>query len=88
MSFTLYKSNISKSAQIVKNLSLESTRLFLTKNNDFSKLVYSDGNLHYDSNLLLDAISKYKLALDDKIATIDICIRANTICQVWKIKIQ
>lgn len=88
MTFNLYKSNMVKSVQIVKNLTLEVTRLFLVKNNDFSKIVYSDGNLYYDTNLLLHTISKYDVSADSKIVTIDICIRANTICQVWKIKIR
>ena len=69
------------------NIVLETTRLFLMKNNDFTQIKYQDNILYFKSNILLDNISKYDINIVDKIATIDICIDQNNICQNWKIKV-
>ena len=84
---TLYKTNNSKVFQTSNNIKLETTRLFLIKNNDFSLVEYSDGILKFDNNLLLNNISSYNIDINNSLATIDICIFENKICQVWKIKI-
>lgn len=83
----LYKKNETSYFQTVNILKLESTRLFLTKNNDFSKLTFSNDKLNYNGDLLLSDVSKYNLKVANDIASIDICIYDNKICQIWKIKI-
>ena len=84
---TLYKTNNSKVFQTSNNIKLETTRLFLIKNNDFSLVQYNDGILKFDDNLLLNNISSYNIDINNNLATIDICVFENKICQVWKIKI-
>jgi hypothetical protein len=85
--FSLRQSNIETTNGIVNSLKLESTRLFLGKNTDFSLLNLSGGNLYFNGNLLLDQISRYQLNVVGDIATFDICIQDNKICQIWKIKV-
>ncbi|MEA2019595.1 MAG: hypothetical protein U9N59_14235 [Campylobacterota bacterium] len=85
MIFSLYEKNNTKTFQTHNNIKLESTRLFLIKNNEFSKLKIEDESLYYDENLLLDNISTFKIETEDSLNTIDICIYEDKICQVWKI---
>lgn len=85
MIFTLYEKNNTKTFQTYNNIKLESTRLFLIKNNEFSKLKIEDESLYYDENLLLDNVSTFKIDTDGSLNTINICIYQNKICQVWKI---
>ena len=69
-----------------ENLILETTRLYISKKSDLSKLIQLESNLHYDGNLLLENISLYKFSKINDITTINICIYDNEICQEWKIK--
>ncbi len=88
--FTLYKKNSTNQAYSYNNIKLETTRLFLTKNNDFSKIKFQNDKLYFENNLLLDNIVSYSTQIQNNINSIDICIHANKrdeICQVWKIKI-
>lgn len=68
-------------------LKLEATRLFLTHNTDLSKLNFIQDRLYYKSDLLLDKVSKYQLQMIPNIATINICLDNNSVCQVWKIRL-
>ena len=86
MVYSLVQKNSTDTFIVQNNLILETTRLFLSKRNDFSKLTKSDANLYYESNLLLENISSYKISKSHDITTINICIYENEICQVWKIK--
>lgn len=81
----LYKKNESSSFQSVNLLKLESTRLFLINNNDFSKLVLNKNTLNYKGDLLLDNVSEFELDINGDIVSIDICIYENRVCQKWKI---
>ena len=85
MIFSLYEKNNTKTFQTHNNIKLESTRLFLIKNNNLSLLKLEDENLYFDENLLLDNISTFKISTDNSLSTIDICIYEDMICQVWKI---
>jgi type II secretory pathway component PulJ len=88
--FSLYKHNTLNQSQTYNNLKLESTRLFLIKNNDFSKVKFENSSLYYDNNLLLHNIESYSSSIQNNINTIDICIYIKTkdkICQTWKIKV-
>jgi hypothetical protein len=73
--------------QSVALLKLEATKQFLNNNKNFQLLNYSDEKLFYNGDLLLDGISKYTLSLGIKVATIDICIDQNKVCQKWKIRV-
>ena len=86
MVYSLIEKNSTDTFIVQNNLILETTRLFLTKQNDFSKLTKSDTSLYYDSNLLLENVSQYDLSKVNDIVTINICIYDGQICQVWKIK--
>jgi len=86
MAYSLVQKNSTDTFIVENNLILETTRLFLNKKNDFSKLVKLETNLYYDSNLLLENISQYDVSKVNNITTINICIYDNKICQVWKIK--
>jgi len=72
--------------QTHNNIKLETTRLFLIKNNNFENIRYDNSILYFKHNILLDNISLYNLTILDNIATINICIYENKICQKWKIK--
>lgn len=86
MVFSLVQKNSTDTFIVQNNLILETTRLFLSKKRDFTKLVKLETNLFYDSNLLLENISAYEVSKVNDIITIDICIYDNTICQIWKIR--
>ena len=74
--------------QTHNNIKLETTRLFLIKNNYFENIKYDNSILYFKGHILLDNISSYNIIILDKIATIDICIYENKICQKWKIKME
>jgi len=86
MVYTLVQKNSTDTFIVQNNLILETTRLFLTKKSDFTKLVKSESNLYYESNLLLEYVSQYEVSKVNNITTINICIYDDKICQVWKIK--
>ena len=86
ISFNLYRKNSTKVYQTFTNLKLETTRLFLIKNG-LANIQYKDDSLYYSSHLLLDNITSYQVSLNNEIATIDICVDANSVCQQWKIRI-
>lgn len=86
--FSLYSKNQTTKNQTITNLKLESTRLFLIKNNDMSKLMLQDDKLYFNSNLLLTNVSVYSLVINNNIATFNICLKmdnVNKVCQKWKI---
>ncbi|MEA3513779.1 MAG: hypothetical protein U9R37_09280 [Campylobacterota bacterium] len=83
--FSLYKKNNDKAFITHNNILLETTRLFLIKNNDFTKLRYENENLYYDNNLLLNHISTFNITTNSDIGTFDICLYEDKICQEWKI---
>ncbi len=68
------------------NINLESTRLYLQKNNEKDKIRYQDDILFYDNNILLDKVTVFEISLNGAIGDINICIDTiNTTCQRWKI---
>jgi hypothetical protein len=87
MVYSLIQKNTTDTFQVQNNLVLETTRLFLTKHNDFSKIHFRDSNLYFENNLLLEQISQYEISRINDINTINICVYENKICQVWKIKL-
>jgi len=86
MVYSLVKRNSTDTFVVEKNLILETTRLFLSKNHHFSKISFINKRLYFENNLLLENVSKYEVSTIEKISTINICIYNNSICQVWKIK--
>ena len=86
MVLSLVSKNTNDTFILENNLVLETTRLFISKQNDLTKLEYKDTNLYFQSNLLLENISRYKISSTSTILTIDICIYDDAICQIWKIK--
>ena len=86
ISFNLYKKNSTKTYQTFTNLKLETTRLFLVKHG-ISNISYSENSLYFGTDLLLDNISSYQSSVSGAIATVDICIDDNSICQQWKIRV-
>ena len=80
MIFVLVQKNYTENSHLEKNIILETTRLFLIKNNNFAKIRFNETELFYDNNLLLSDISKYEKSSLNDIVTIDICID-NNICQ-------
>ncbi len=83
---SLNEKNVISTFQTHNNIKLETTRLFLLKNNNFEDIKYENSILYYKNNILLDNISLYNLNISNKIATIKICIYDGKICQNWKIK--
>jgi Tfp pilus assembly protein PilV len=67
-------------------LVLESTQLFIRNNQNTHKLLFQNNALYYEGELLLDNVSKYEITKVGTIATIDICIDQDKVCQQWKIK--
>ena len=86
MLFSLVQKSTNDTHILENNLLLETTRLFLSKQDDLSRLKQIDTSLYFDGNLLLENISKYKKSPKEKINLINICIYEDSICQVWKIK--
>lgn len=85
MVYSLIQRNHTDTFIVENNLILETTRLFVSKN-DFTKVQKRGENLYFDNNLLLENISKYESFKVSDIQTINICIYDNKICQVWKIR--
>ena len=70
------------------SLNLETTRLYLQKNNRQDKIKYENGILFYDNYILLDRVNKFELTSNNQYSTINICIDSqNKTCQVWNIKL-
>ena len=88
MMYTLVKTNTSDLFITENNLILETTRLFLIKQNTLISLELRDTKLYFQNHLLLKNVSKYKYTLNKifGIVTINICVHDNKICQIWKIK--
>ena len=76
---SLYKKSNNTTSIINGNLVLETTRLFLIKQDSLVNLVYNDGILIIDNNLLLDNISNYSKIIDSNhnIYVVNICINNN-----------
>ncbi len=87
MVLTLVKENHLNTFYVEKTIILETTRLFLIKNNDFTKIQFKDEKLYFNNNLLLENISKFKTSQINNIKSISICIENDEICQIWKIRI-
>ena len=85
MVFSLVKENHLNAFYVEKSIILETTRLFLSKNNNFTKLQMKNEKLYFDNNLLLENISKFEISEINNIKSIKICIENNEICQIWKI---
>lgn len=86
MVLVLYQKNHQSTKNSINIIKLEATRAFLIKNNNISNLNFVDSFLYYDGELLLDNISKFNILVSLNIATIDICLNKDSICQQWKIK--
>ena len=86
MVYSLVEKNYNDTFIVQNNLILETTRLFLSKNSDLSKIKQTDSNLYFDDNLLLENVSAFEISKIDDITTINICIFENKICQKWKMK--
>jgi len=86
MVLTLGQKNTNDTFILENNLVLETTRLFLSKQNDFSKLRKIDTDLYFDGNLLLENISKFEVTNSSNIISVNICIYEESICQIWKIR--
>ncbi|RXJ81791.1 type II secretion system protein [Arcobacter sp. F2176] len=61
-------------------LELLNFKLFLEKNLGFDKLTYKNRNLYYENSLLLKDVNKYNLTVNNKYASIDICLE-NRVCK-------
>jgi len=88
--FSLYKKNTTNQAYTSTNITLETTRLYLIKNNDFTKIKFEDQNLYFDGYLLLHKVLSYEQSVSNGINSINICIDTKIkqkICQTWKIPI-
>jgi type II secretory pathway component PulJ len=86
MVYSMVQKNTYDSFTVQNNLLLETTRLFLSKQNSLVELIKIDKSLYFENSLLLENISRYETSSLNKIITIDICIYDNKICQIWKIK--
>ena len=87
MIFSLVKKNSIDTFIVENNLVLETTRLFLSKQEDLTLVTFSENTLFFDNHLLLNNVSRYSSTEIASIRKIDICIHENTICQIWKMKI-
>ncbi|MGB3751347.1 MAG: hypothetical protein WA945_07235 [Arcobacteraceae bacterium] len=87
MIFSVVKKNTTDTFVTQNNLVLETTRLFLSKQDDLTKVTFNDNALFFDNHLLLNNVSKYNTTEGGDVRTIDICIYEDTICQIWKMKI-
>jgi len=86
ITINLFKTNKSTIQTTFQNLLFETTRLYLSKNNDFALIDYKNNSLYYDNNLLLNDISLFNISHINKIINIELCISNNSNCQNWKIK--
>jgi len=87
MIFSLIKENKNSTFAVQNNLVLETTRLFFTKHNDFTKYKIIDTKLYFEGTLLLENISKFETSELNSIKTINICLYEDTLCQIWKIRV-
>lgn len=87
MIVSVVKKNTTDTFVTENNLVLETTRLFLSKQDDLTKVTFRESSLFFDNHLLLNNISTYNLTQSGTISIIDICIYQDSICQRWKIKI-
>ena len=70
------------------NINLETTRLYLQKNNQKEKIRCQNGVLFYDNNILLDKVTTFELSFGNEFSYINICIgKINKTCQAWNIKL-
>jgi Tfp pilus assembly protein PilV len=81
---SIQKQNQQSYKRNIAILKLESTKLFLEKNKNFTKLQFTENKLFYDTHLLLDSITSYTLSKESNLTNIDICL--NDICQKWYFK--
>lgn len=84
--YTLTQQNKERSFIVENNLLLETTRLFVSKQNNLSQIKYRNTNLYFENNLLLKNVSKYEIHKNMNISNIEICLYQNSICQTWKIE--
>jgi type II secretory pathway component PulJ len=84
--FYLYKQNNRNLNLNMAKIDLESTKLFLQKNN-LAMISFNQNKLLYNNHLLLDNITKYKLSNENNLTFIDICIKKKyEICTNWILK--
>lgn len=86
MIFSVVKKNSTDTFVTENNLVLETTRLFLSKQDDLTKVTFNENALFFDDHLLLNNVSKYNVTQSGTTSTIDICIYQDSICQIWKIR--
>lgn len=86
ITLNLFKNNKISTKITYENLLLETTRLYLSKNNNILLIEYKNNILYYDKNILLKNVSLFNISSVNNIANIDICISNNSNCQNWKIK--
>ncbi len=72
-------------------IEFESTKLFLTnalyKYKNLDNINYKDNKLFFNTNLLQNNVTTFRIKQNNNIYTIDICINLyNNICQTWIIK--
>ncbi|MEA3384439.1 MAG: hypothetical protein U9Q20_07200 [Campylobacterota bacterium] len=69
-------------------LTLETTRLYLQKNNKKDEIEYQNGILTYGGYILLDDITSYQLTSNADISTLLICVdQTYPTCQKWNLKL-
>jgi hypothetical protein len=85
-SFNLYKQNDKNLQLNILKIDLESTKIFLEENN-FSDIKYENNRLFYNTNILLDGVTKFEKIYQNNIYTINICLKNKyLVCKEWKIK--
>lgn len=87
ITLNLFKNHKISTKTTYENLLLETTRLYLSKNNNLILIEYKNTVLYYDNNILLKNVSLFNISSLNNILDIDICISNNSNCQNWKIKI-
>ncbi|MEA3290495.1 MAG: hypothetical protein U9Q04_09990 [Campylobacterota bacterium] len=82
---SIYEKNDQELLYTTAKLKLETTRLFILKNNNFSKIIFDDETLYYDNKVLLDNVQSFNIEKDThNIYTINITL--DNITQNWKLK--
>lgn len=84
--FKLQEKNISSSYESLALLKLESTKQFLSNNQNLNLLYFNKNELYYDGALVLNKVSSYSKSTIQEVTIIDICIDKNRVCTTWKLK--
>jgi len=78
----MYKKDFNTRNILNTNLQLESTRLYIIKQNNLNNITFKNNKLFYDDNLLLKDVTKFAINKTIKYNSVVICIK--NICQNWK----